>query len=263
MLIEGGHKKPTESDYVISAAFDLPPDTEKSFDLAIMDDYTVDGLYNDCVIRLGELQALRDMWAGEITAAFAEKLLPAFLETESVRIYQVLIGAIESFTNTERERIRSQLSQHARRGVIESAPKIFMTADRKALSYYIVRFEDDSVLYIADDSAALKGLQRKLVPAVLSKELPADWKVGDSVVVATSIVRAIMSRIPISAFSPVWQRNWTLLDQIETLKASVGTPENASVFILDDTLHFSVHPHKTLHFWITSIYSHRRMWRLA
>lgn len=242
MLLTGGKKTPTDVDDVLSAALDLPPDEEKSFDMAIMDDYTIAGLYNECEATLEEIQETRKAWKGYAAGEFAGKILPAFLETEPKEIFQILSDAVDSLTDEQKELANSQLSQHARHGKIETAPKIFADADKQALSRYIIRFSDEGVLYIPKDALAYTALRKINVPVVELNKLPEDWKEGDDIVIPTSIVRALMSNIPLGGLSPVWQPQWTLLDQIETLKKSVGTPENAPVWIVEGTLMFSVPP---------------------
>lgn len=240
MLITGGRKKPTETDDVLSEALGLEPDEETIFDMVTIDDYTVAGLYNTCSVSLRDIQALRKAWQGYASGELAENIAHAFLETEKHKIYEKLVDAVADISDDEL--VNSQLSQHARHGVIEKAPKIFLNADRNLLSHYIIRFEDKGVLYIPKDEAAYEALRLKNVPVVNLEKLPENYQVGDAVVIPTAVVRALMSNIPIDKLSPIWQSNWTLLDQIKTLVNAVGTPENAPVEIVDGELTFEVPP---------------------
>ena len=220
-------------------------DTEKQvFDTAIIEDFVLNSLYPETHTTLTEIQQLRDLWTGTPTETFAESLLPAFTETDNAKIFDVLESAVKSLTESDRSEINRILTQHGRVGTIHKLNRPKGSAEtRKRLTGFEIKFVDGGRRFIPDSEEAEKELNKKSFPCVPLENIPKAWKDTDTVTIPVEPYKALqVYKIPIKDLTPVWQKSWTLLDQIEKLIATTGTRENAPVWIKDSTLSMSLPP---------------------
>ena len=219
-------------------------DEKQVFDTAIIDDFVLNSLYPETHTTLTEIQQLRDLWTGTPTRTFVESLLPAFTETDNSRIFDVLKAAIKTLTESDRSEINRMLTQHGRKGKIHKLNRPKGSAEtRKLLTDHEIRFEDGGRLFIPDTTAAEQELKNKLFPCISLESMPKAWANTDTVTIPVEPYKALqVYKIPIKDLTPVWQKSWTLLDQIEKMIETTGTRENAPVWIKDSTLSMSLPP---------------------
>ena len=219
-------------------------DDKQVFDTAIVDDFVVNALYPETHTTLAEIQELRDVWIGTPTETFAENLLPAFTETDNAKIFDVLESAVKSLSESDRSQVNETLTKHGRVGTIHRLDRPKGSAETKRLLTELeIRFVDGGRGFIPDSAEAEKELNTKSFPCVSLEDMPEDRTCGNSVTIPVEPYRALqLYKIPLKELTPVWQRDWTLLDQIEKLITTTGTRENAPVCIKDGILSMSLPP---------------------
>ena len=245
MLITLNPEPETEEEQIIGAALGLEQGDSDTqiFENAYVDDYTVAGLYNDVNVSLEEVQKLRGAWIDTPLGDFANEVLHVFLETENTAIFNRLKNAVDALTAEKKEVANSQLTTIGRRGTIHALTKPKGSKESKRLlSDHVIIFDDGGRLFIPVDDDAYSELKSKRVPVVELDLMPDTWTTGDRATIATDILTAIFRSIPLNCWTPVWLPHWTLIDWIDTLIATTGTPENAPVNVSDCVLTLSLPP---------------------
>lgn len=114
-------KKSDESDIeaAIGAALGLdsePPTSFEKFDFAIIDDYTVSGLYTDVTYTLEELATLRDNWKSTETGDFFSELFNALIfafdKSGTQKLIDLLTSLFQSTPADVLARVNENLTKH-------------------------------------------------------------------------------------------------------------------------------------------------------
>ena len=226
-------EEPTLEEDTISIALGLPPSPKpEAFNLAVIDDYTIQSLYNDQSVTRAEIQRLKEIWEGEQTAEFAKALLPIFTETDPTEMYLLLSELMEK---TDTAEVSKQLTQHPRRGTVKQNANLFCIGE--------VQWTDGSYALLPKSKYAEKHLRQNTRFRVAPfEEVNLEWKPGDTVIIGYTIGRTLMAGIDLTDLAPVWGQGWTLIAQLKALIASVKTPENLPMRVSQETLHFTTPP---------------------
>ena len=231
---------PTTEEDAITAALGSPLQNIDDFDMAVIDDYSVASLYNEQHVTLTELKKLVRNWEGYALSSFAEKLAQVFFKDSPAEIYKQIETILTELDTRTRDKLRKQMIKHPRWGTLETAEIPLASKETKdLLSKCDIIFQDGGRAKVAIDEAAFLELIRKQIPAVRCQ---VDWKVGDRVMIPYMPFEALKAGITLSDLSPVWQRRWTLLHQLQHFIQGVQTAENAPVKIEGETLHFTTPP---------------------
>lgn len=230
----------TAEDDAITAALGTPLQNTDDFDMAVIDDYSVASLYNEQYVTLTELKRLVQNWEGYALCSFAEKLAQVFFKDSPAEIYKHIETILTELDTPTRDKLRKQMIKHPRWGTLETAEVPLASKETKyLLSEWDIIFEDGGRAKVAINDDAFLELRRKQIPAV---QCQVDWKVGDRVMIPYTPFEALKAGITLSDISPVWQRRWTLLHQLQHFIRGVQTAENAPIKIEGETLHFTTPP---------------------
>lgn len=231
---------PSETDDVLAAALGTAADIADDFDMAVIDDYTVASLFNEQQITLSELKQLIKNWKGYALGNFAKEIAQAFLMDTRAEIYQHIQTTIEGLDTKTRKSLRKQMTKHPRWGQITELERPLGSKEtEKVLSEWEIIFDDGGRAKVAINDDAFLELIRKNIPAVRCRD---NWTVEDRVMVRYTPFGALKAGVPLSELSPVWQRRWTLLHQLQHFLRGVQIPKNAPVTIEKETLHFTTPP---------------------
>ena len=221
-------EEPSAEDLAIDAMMGTATETLGVFDFAILDDYSISGLYTDVAFTASEFKALKKVWKGTPTGEFAKKMLKAFKKKRPHAIVKALRHAFQS-TKEHHTEIATHLTQHARNGVVEWAerPKGSKETER-LLAEKQVRYDDDGAQFIPVDFAAYQELTDKGVPTIHPQHLHTET-VGDPVRVAHTPTHALIAGVPIEALTPIWQSGATPIELLDIFLNSIGNDKNAPI----------------------------------
>ena len=231
---------PDETDDILAAALGTAADISTDFDMAVIDDYTVSSLYNEQQVTLSELKQLIKDWQGYALSDFAKEIAQVFLHDSPAEIYQHIEKTLAGLDTNTRNALRKQMTKHPRWGQITEADVSLASKEtEKTLSEWDITFEDGGRAKVAIDEDAFLELIQKDIPAVRCRD---DWAMGDRVMIQYTPFGALKAGVALSELSPVWQRRWTLLHQLQHFIRGIQTTENAPVTVEKETLHFSTPP---------------------
>ena len=218
----------SDEELAIDAMMGTESETQGVFDLAILDDYGINGLYTDITFSQSEFKALKKAWSGTPTAKFANLMLKAFKKKKPQKIVKALRNAFESIADT-RDEITKALTQHARNGTVEYAeyPKSSKETQR-LLSEKVVRYTDGGRQFIAVDFDAYKELTEKGIATVHPQHLQTE-AVGEQVRVPHAPTHALIAGVPIKDLTPVWQNGATPIELLNIFLKSIGNDNNAPI----------------------------------
>ena len=218
----------SDTDLAIDAMWGTQSEPTTEFDLAIIDDYDINGLYTDLTLSKTEFKRLKEAWKGTPTAEFAKGILKAFKKKKPHAIVKALRKAIDS-TVEHHEAIAKHMTQHARHGTVEytDIPQHSKETER-LLTEKQVRYTDGGTQFIPVDIEAYKELTVKGIPAIAPQHLETT-AVGEQVRIPHTPLRALMAGVPIDALTPIWQAGTTPINTLKIFLASIGNNTNAPV----------------------------------
>lgn len=203
--------------------------TENPFDLAIVDDYDINGLYTDVTLRKSEFKRLRKLWQGAPTGDFAELMLKAFKKKKPAAIFKRLRRAFEK-TSDHHAQIAEDLTHHVLVGILTRPERLLGSkASGRILAEKQVRFEDGETSWVPVDWDAYKELVAKSVSVIRPNLLNTSSLVGETVHLPLLPLEALRTGVPISKLTPLWQNGTTPIDLLRILIASVGTDGNVPI----------------------------------
>ena len=218
----------TDTDLALDAMLGTNSDDIKPFDFAILDDYTVDGLYTEIDLRETEFKAIKRAWNATPTGHFAKLVLKAFQKRKPAKIVKRLRKAVDETAEHHAE-IADTLTQHARYGIIEYAETPVSSKETKRLlAEKIVRYTDKGTQLIPVDFAAYKELKEKGSPVVHPKKLDAT-DVGTQVRIPHTPLTAIRAGVPLTELTPTWQAGVTPLELLRLFLESIGNDTDAPI----------------------------------
>ena len=221
-------EEPSDEDLAIDAMMGTATETLGVFDFAILDDYTISGLFSDVAFTASEFKALKKAWKGTPTGEFAKKMLKAFKKKRPHAIVKALRHAFQSTAEHHAE-IAKHLTQHARNGVVEWAARPKGSNEKKRLlSEKQVRYDDGGTQFIPVDFAAYQELTDKGIPTIHPQQLQTET-VGDQVRVAHTPNHALIAGVPIEALTPIWQSGATPIELLDIFLNSIGNDKNAPI----------------------------------
>ena len=246
-LVTATHEA-SDEELAIDALLGTESKDVEAFDLAIIDDYGINGLYTDVTFTESEFKALKKAWTGTPTGAFAKLVLKAFQKENPKRIIKALRTAYES-TAEHHEEISQTLTQHAREGIIEYATQAKGSKEsRRLLAEKVVTYNDGGQEYIPVDFEAYKELTEKGIPTIHPQKLDTDTR-GEQVRIPHAPTRALIAGVPVRKLTPIWQTGATPIELLDIFLASLGNDKNAPInrtFIASDppvpVLTFSIPP---------------------
>ena len=220
--------EPTDEELAIDAMIGTKSAAPKAFDLAILDDYGINGLFTDITFTASEFKALQTAWKGTPTGEFATLLLKAFKKKKPQKILKALRQAFQA-TAEHHESIAKALTQHARIGTIEYAehPKSSKET-RRLLTEKVIKYDDGGQQFIPVDFDAYQELEDKDIPSVNPQHLQTN-AVGEQVRVPHAPTHALLAGVAVEDLTPVWQHGATPVDMIRIFLDSIGSAENAPI----------------------------------
>ena len=114
--------EPSDEELAIDAMLGTESKGTTPFNLAILDDYGISGLYADVSLFQSEFKRLKKAWHGTPTADFAKGLLKAFEKKKPHKIVKLLRNAFDCTLDFHTD-ISENLTQHARIGIVEWVDK--------------------------------------------------------------------------------------------------------------------------------------------
>lgn len=198
------------------------------FNFAILDDYTVSGLYTDVSFSQIEFKELKHAWQGTPTGDFAKVMMKAFDKKKPKKILKAIRKAYES-TAEHHEAIAESLTRHARLGTIAwaSRPKASKETER-LLAEKEINYVDGGRHFIPVDDEAYKELTEKEIPSI-NPDLLDTQEIDEQVRIPLAPGTALMRGVPVEELTPVWQKGATPIDLIRILLESIGNDKNAPI----------------------------------
>ena len=233
--------EPTDEEQAIDAEWGTTSEAVNEFDYAILDDYSVNGLYWDVSFRESEFKALKKAWNGTPTGAFAKGILKALKKEKLSKVFRALR---EAYTESREHHatIAKHLTQHAREGIIEFLDRPKGSAETKRLlTEKQVVYTDGGKQFIPVDFDAYQELTAKNLPAVPPSKLPTQ-DIGDKVIVPHAPQKALSAGIPLDGLTPVWQAGATPIELLSLLIASVSSVKNVPIHHDRGVIYFSLPP---------------------
>ena len=218
---------PSGEELAIDAMWGTESEPTILFDFAILDDYSIDGLYSDKAFKQSEFKALQKSWSGTPTARFASLVLKAFKKKKPAKIVKALRKAFEN-TEEDHVEIAIALTQHARLGVLEYVERPKASEEsRRVLSETQVIYDDGGRHFVAVDDEAYTELREKNIPVVKPEKL-STHVIGERVRVPHAPVHALMAGVPLNDFT-VWRGGTTPIELLDIFLSSVGNDKNAPI----------------------------------
>ena len=221
--------EPTDTDMAMDAILGTTSEPTEPFDFAIVDDYSISGLYTDITFVESEFKAIKKAWHGTPTATFAKGILKAFEKKKPHKILKALRTALEEAAPHTNE-IATALTQHARRGTIEYSDTLKANKEtQEILTEKEIRYTDGGRQFIPVDTEAYQYLKGKAIPCINPDHIETD-EVGQQVVIPHAPVKALIAGVQLSELTPVWRKGATPIDLIEIFSNSVrNNPKNAPI----------------------------------
>ena len=218
---------PSDEELAINAMLGTESEPTPVFDFAILDDYSIDGLYSEKTFKQSEFKALQKAWSGTPTADFASLVLKAFKKKKPAKIVKALRKAFEN-TEEDHAEIAIALTQHARLGVLEyvDRPKASKES-RRLLSETQVIYDDGGRHFVAVDDEAYTELREKNIPVVKPEKLSTQV-IDERVRVPHAPVHALMAGVPLKDFT-VWRAGTTPIELLDIFLSSIGNDKNAPI----------------------------------
>ena len=218
----------TDEDLAMDAMLGTESEDWKAFDFAILDDYTVSGLYTDISFTQSEFKVLKKVWHGTPTGTFAKGMLKAFGKKKPQKIIKALRKALDESAEHHDE-IAESLTKHVRIGTVKALPSPKGSKESKRLlAKSEILYEDGGRHFIPVDKEAYTELKKKGYPSVN----PDLLKLKDTSVpvhIPVAPVTALMSGVQVQDLTPVWQKGATPIDLIQILLGSIGNDKNAPI----------------------------------
>ena len=220
--------EPTGEDLAMDAMLGTTSEATPEFDFAIVDDYGINAFYTDITFSQSEIKALQKAWSGTPTANFAKLLLKAFKKKKPHKIVKALREAFDSTAEHHAE-IREALTQHARNGVVEYAPRPKGSKESKRLlAEKQVRYTDGGTQFIPVDFEAYKELTDKGIPTVHPQKIETQ-DIGDRVRMPHTPTHALIAGVSLDDLTPVWQKGATPIELLQIFLASIGNDKNSPI----------------------------------
>ena len=218
----------TDEDLAIDAQLGTTSADIGVFDFAILDDYSINGLYTDHTLTQSEIKRLKKAWHGTATAQFAKRLLKAFKKKKPQAIVKALRKAFRSVEDNHAQ-IATNLTRHARNGTVQFAERPMSSKEtRRLLAEKEVCYDDGGKQFIAVSYEAYKYLKDKDISAIPPRHLEKE-DINAQVRVAQTPAQAISTGIPVKEITPVWQQGATPIELIGIFLASIRNDKNAPI----------------------------------
>lgn len=220
----------TEEEMAIDALWGTGADrkSEAVFDLGIIDDYTLAGLYSEIQLRASEIETVAKVWKGTPTGTFAGRLLKALKKEKPSAIVKKIRKAVD-IPQEELDTIAKDLTVHLWKGRVAWLEPAKGEKDShgnaRVLAEKEVVFDDGSRRWIPTSMKAYEKLLAKRHPAINPKRLDST-DVGDRVRVSLSPAEAIREGIALEDMTPFWQVGATPVDLLRIFLGALGAEQN-------------------------------------
>ena len=221
--------EPTDEDLAIDAMLGTSSEENQPLALGVVDDYQLSMLYPEKAFSQDRFKSVQKAWSGTPTAKFASLMLKAFEKKKPQKIVKALRNALES-TSEHHDAISKHLAQHARRGIVQHAPRgVSSKETQKLLTEKEVLYTDGGKQFIPVNINAYLELKEKDVPVIHPKTLASDIDIGKEVIIPHTPLAALKANISLKDLTPVWQKGVTPIDLIQMFLSQIGNPQNAPV----------------------------------
>ena len=218
----------TDEELAIDAMFDTEREKPKEFDFAIIDDYTVSGLYTDISFTQSEFKQLKKVWNGSPTGTFAKGMLKAFEKKKPQKIIKAIRKAFDDTADHHAE-ISENLTKHVRIGTVKELPRPKGSKETKRLlANHEIEYDDGGRHFVPVDKDAYTELKAKGLPSV-NPDLLKFQAWDQPIRIPVAPVTALMSGIQVQDLTPIWQKGATPIDLIQILLGSIGNDKNAPI----------------------------------
>ena len=218
----------TDEDLAMDAMLGTESEDWKAFDFAILDDYTVSGLYTDISFIASEFKELAKVWKGTPTGTFAKVMLKAFGKKKPQKIIKAIRKAFEETAEHHAE-IAESLTKHIRIGTVKELPRPKGSKESKRLlAEKEIVYNDGGRHFVPVDKDAYTELKAKGLPSV-NPDLLMLKDTSVPVHIPVAPVTALMSGVQVKDLTPLWQKGATPIDLIRILLGSIGNDKNAPI----------------------------------
>ena len=212
----------------IDAMLGTESEETTDFDFAILDDYSINGLYADITFSASDFKAVKKAWCGTPTAKFAKLLLKAFEKKKPQKIVKALREAFETTAEHHKD-IAMALTMHARNGTVQWAASPKSSKETKRLlAEKVVQYDDGGRTFIPVDYDAYKELRDKDIPCVHPQKLQTQDG-GERVRVPHTVAGALLAGVELQGLTPVWTPGATPIELLDIFLKSIGNDKNASI----------------------------------